>query len=1655
MEELGSIEDEWNEKILDYIAEHYPTQAVVSAKTNSEQGLREREAMKNDEALKQLRAEAKAAIDRADAEATEAYMREESENDNEEVRMRRGDMGRNLPQQATEEESIEREAKANGTWLKAPNGQPTKLTPRQWVQVRTQAFKNWFGDWEKVARIEKLRGSKPVEVSGNDYEGKYELNPQSATRYILDELRGEYLNKDTGETIRISRKGAEKVMKHDVESEAHLKSAAYIPFLIENATFITEERNEKDKTGFDSYRYYVTGMKMGGVDYTVKLVVGIRDGQAYYDHALTEIEKNSLIESIDPINTGFANNEAVSAVKDKRLLSILQTDASKVVDENGEPLVVYHGARRSGFSVFDDTEGEKKSDAPEGTAWFSPNSEVARSYSGTYDKASYELDEEEEYGEPGNYACFLNLRNPYYENFGGANWDGSTSGKYQIEANTEDGSFDYVVDKDDGTSFFDSREDAERYAEEQGLENYEIREDPWFGTSTNEVAKNAREWDYDGAVIENVVDNGGFTDVDASTVFVAFSPNQIKSATDNVGTFDAGNEDIRFRMAEPTEQQGELVAVHNLSEDKLKEALDLGGFPMPSIAITKGDMGHTEFGDISLVFGRESIDPADRQNKVYGEDAWTPTFPQIGIKIDDNVLERIENRVRLLVGDALFDELKNVIFYPTNVETGIDGRSGRVDYGMAAEPLFKLAYLKDAHPETTIQGADTKEIREKVNGLVDSNNTEYRKWLDTLFDGIVEKRGIRNTKDMLTPMGNRRSFEALYDEITLDNVVKSMKRHAAKGGEGIFNSSIFGAAQKDFKSIEQIRKAARERIRQMNQEEYDRGREVIKDRLSKIVVPGMGEKVSDVFDWIGNVIDAVAKSHAPQGIYNYLKGFYPGMTMEAAKEIADVVKDIQKMSARYFEAKPRRAVGIREVKFAIVPEGTDAEIIKRLERYGIPVKTYEKGNEARRVQLVNEESAKAGIRFRFAGEMFDDEGNPIRHRFIGEKGAANLDRSEEATTRLDNLAVAREMEAAEKDAKAIKMATGWERGADGKWRYETEDNLEGVRFKTQEELIEEYRSAKKEADKAQAKWLNFSDHNPALHYRASKENSPEENGRLKKERTAAQKKERELFSEYERLGDMARKLERRVNDGVEGIPLAEVIGEDNPLLQAYPEMRDISVSFYVSGRYIDSRGANGFYQKERNSIFINTDMTHEKMRSTLAHELQHAVQDIEGFARGGHPSEFKGTMEDVVGDIVRATNGKALDGGSIDITPQGIFSALDRETAYGSTILRDYGSALDKVAEKYGYETVFDLVNNIDKFKSSRQQYRSLAGEVESRNVQARMDMTPEERRASLASETEDVAREEQIFLNDALGTSAAAEEKPVPSPASVSDRAKRQAVEALSKRIGVPVVIEDRTTPKGRSRRFGAQKAWFVLPNAKNPNGAVHVNVDNHASVEDVERSIAHEVVAHLGMRKLMGEEKYNALLDKVHASMTEEQRAYFEAYAAQEFSRREGMTEAEYRAELRRVAADEYIASLAEVGTDPTTWQKVVALVREALRALGFNLSMSDADIRALLYESRHNLESAAYYAEREMYRQRQEEFRAAAELDRRIREDEGESTEDTNERFNEQLESLTEENANSKILSLGNPSGVLLAAGVADKPMRLYGNKVMAKVRKHGYP
>jgi len=186
-------------------------------------------------------------------------------------------------------------------------------------------------------RLRKLYDSEPVIATGDEYEGLYELNNKSAEQFLRSRLRGLYINEDTGDLIKLTRKGAEKVTRHDAENIEHLKSLALIPQLIRKAILISEVENEKDKNNYDSFRYYVVGLQLAKVDYTVKIAIGVKHGYTYYDHALTPIGKQNLLRSIDEIKRPFASKETskdgerlsalLSECKDKRLISILQAKA--------------------------------------------------------------------------------------------------------------------------------------------------------------------------------------------------------------------------------------------------------------------------------------------------------------------------------------------------------------------------------------------------------------------------------------------------------------------------------------------------------------------------------------------------------------------------------------------------------------------------------------------------------------------------------------------------------------------------------------------------------------------------------------------------------------------------------------------------------------------------------------------------------------------------------------------------------------------------------------------------------------------------------------------------------------------------------------------------------------------------------------------------------------------------------------------------------------------------------------------------------------------------------------------------------------------------------------------------------------------------------
>ena len=322
-------------------------------------------------------------------------------------------------------------------------------------------------------------------------------------------------------------------------------------------------------------------------------------------------------------------------------------------------------------------------------------------------------------------------------------------------------------------------------------------------------------------------------------------------------------------------------------------------------------------------------------------------------------------------------------------------------------------------------------------------------------------------------------------------------------------------------------------------------------------------------------------------------------------------------------------------------------------------------------------------------KRFNSRKSDIRFMFGGEMGAAEADKAEEKTYRMDNLKVAEEMERGKKDAKAIKLATGWERGADGRWRYEMPD----AKIKDMKDI----------------------------------------GG-----------------------GNIVKRFDDDMlwNDG----KLTDVI--DAPgLFEAYPQLKDVRID---TDAIMNDMPSNGNYNAKTNTITIHADEL-KYMNSILNHEIQHAIQYIEGFGKGGSPEQMEKEFKEAQDEWKARAYAHELEEKAKEMGGEYNQSEVEKALVEEYKDLDMSDELPDKetrikgfnyFARGYADRSMDDAIKRFRLNESTRsdfdsyKEYLKLAGEVESRNVEKRLGMTDEERRNSLASETEDVNRDEQIVMN-------------------------------------------------------------------------------------------------------------------------------------------------------------------------------------------------------------------------------------------------------------------------------------------------------------------
>lgn len=670
-------------------------------------------------------------------------------------------------------------------------------------------------------------------------------------------------------------------------------------------------------------------------------------------------------------------------------------NASKVVDENGEPRVVYHGTYGD-FTVFDKAMIGSATDY------------------GIWGRGFYFTNmENTPYGNK-KLALFLNIRNPFIFN------DYKSAEEIGDYLNIWDGNFH----EDDRFGIFRP-----------------------YAAGAAQIADSAQERGHDGLMVV----------LGKWTEYIAFEPNQIKSATDNRGTFDPKNPDITFSVRAVQN----LGAVHSISPEKLMEAEKLGGMPVPSVAVTRLDQPYSWGGDNSIyLIGRPGmIDPKGGAD-VYSRDAWTGKMPYLVHKAvgresrEQTVADlfKMEDVYQSREDSSWLHGLRYYIALDSagdktsreDVERCLRDEDGKALFawqsGYRPRPKMRNAAMKHewmtralrdelaAYETLSEEEYESRagEVRQKAEAAIDEYvgglhaELEKRKLkivtkmrenrrktlLNSLF--LSDKQGLREVLQDARRMGKRvpdlnanskmlaryadnhkrayekwvqeklagwfseeRYIEGTGTEATLESLTKWMLSRKGRNREQqlVFGSGKVRAAQAErLGSMDEV-KAMRERLsdsavsgtsKKMTDELLREFREVVSDVFTGGDVFGYSSSV-EIQSAAMEALSKVPGNPTTGKVMTALKKVFPGgarlnkllMREDVLEKGVDALKSLRAELEDYLEAVPQRAVGLDEWVYAVMPEELkkNREVTSLLRRHGIKP-LYHDGTAEGRVRVM-------------------------------------------------------------------------------------------------------------------------------------------------------------------------------------------------------------------------------------------------------------------------------------------------------------------------------------------------------------------------------------------------------------------------------------------------------------------------------------------------------------------------------------------------------------------------------------------------------------------------------------------------------------------------------------------------------------------------------
>jgi len=381
-------------------------------------------------------------------------------------------------------------------------------------------------------------------------------------------------------------------------------------------------------------------------------------------------------------------------------------------------------------------------------------------------------------------------------------------------------------------------------------------------------------------------------------------------------------------------------------------------------------------------------------------------------------------------------------------------------------------------------------------------------------------------------------------------------------------------------------------------------------------------------------------------------------------------------------------------------------------------------------------------------------GGQVLNQFAGQ-GALTAD--------LGALKAAQDRVAAGEDAETVRRETGWHTGTDGKWRFEISDA--DARLTPAIKSLD--RGGYDAADMQEVTYRKNDDgtYSVALMHEGAKDSSGFVNLDSVPEEVVRAILPDDVFAAVQRgdgeadfIGanlDDAKTIKMPFRfDGMNALPLDMVI--DHPaLFAAYPALRQVMVK-------VDPKvGIGGSLAEMGDGTFVITVGQGQK-QSTMLHEIQHAIQSHEGFARGG-------ASRDAFADPrMRPGATKAGRDAAFALLAEKLAELKQPDSieqfarnAWGTNeITKELEASYADYVKTVSEAAVAPNIQRAAQEWAAKEWYRRLAGEVEARNTQARASMSDAERRATSPQSTADVAERDQI-VTFAKGLAEMVSDKP------------------------------------------------------------------------------------------------------------------------------------------------------------------------------------------------------------------------------------------------------------------------------------------------------